>query len=357
MIQSGLKILVLATAVLVVGCGGGQPPAEVGQAGQALEGVQSPEAGEGAEGAGGAEGAEGAGGGGAEGAGAGGVDGAEAAGGAAGVDRAEGAGGADAIEGTDSQAAGPASPSPSAAPGADLTDEVRVASAVGGSKDLPASPANFLEGQATSVTRLGSPSLAAAAPAANVRVPVTFLTKIRGSTGVPFGMNPSTTTPESTRKWMKDQSLADRVTAAETYMKNQRLSPWGRAALLGAMLKETDRSLDPRKHQYEGGPGRGLLQWTAESPMTSFIELQRWAYERGVDWTDINAQMSFALNQNTGITERLRNPNLTREQAIQAVYELTRQADRNEPERRVFTDRIHANIAAKKPAGTGAAGW
>lgn len=65
------------------------------------------------------------------------------------------------------------------------------------------------------------------------------------------------------------------------------------AGIIGNMQQES--GVDPAACQGGGGPGRGLLQW--ETGSSRFSSLCQFASERGTDWTDIQAQLLFFVQE------------------------------------------------------------
>lgn len=65
------------------------------------------------------------------------------------------------------------------------------------------------------------------------------------------------------------------------------------AAVIGNMQQES--GVDPAKAQSGGGPGRGLLQW--EQGSDRFNSLCQYASQMGKDWTDIQAQLLYFVQE------------------------------------------------------------
>lgn len=61
------------------------------------------------------------------------------------------------------------------------------------------------------------------------------------------------------------------------------------AGIMGNLQQES--GIDPKKKQYGGGPGRGIMQW--EEGMDRFASLKALASSRGVAWTDLDTQLEF----------------------------------------------------------------
>lgn len=361
---TGLEILFLGILQIVVtGCGGGgQPPPQVAQAGQALGDVQEPQA-PGPEGAVADDAAVAT----AEdtattSATADGGDGALEADGTAPADGTQ----ANATQDSQDVRQGPgdatASPSPDAGAGGGTgpTERAKVES---GAKGLPQPAATKGAGTAPA-TGTGKVTSLEQKVASRGTGLVKSLKKVRDSQGqdFPYALTLPPKLPASTARWM-GLTGAERLTEADDYLRRQGLTVRGRAMLLGAMWRETGFTLDPRQKQV-GGPGMGLMQWgDPAKKLTSTQQLQRWAYERGTTWDDIDAQLSFAVNQNTALTGRLTNKDLdnpdkaaqvkARAAAIQTVYEMEHQAVRNDPTRDAFGDRIFDNLVHGRKAGEG----
>ena len=65
------------------------------------------------------------------------------------------------------------------------------------------------------------------------------------------------------------------------------------AGVIGNMQQES--GVDPAKCQSGGGPGRGLLQWEVGSDR--FNSLCQFASQRGADWTDIQSQLLYFVQE------------------------------------------------------------
>lgn len=74
---------------------------------------------------------------------------------------------------------------------------------------------------------------------------------------------------------------------------SQGFSRQAAAGVIGNMQQES--GVDPAACQGGGGPGRGLLQW--ETGSSRFSALCQFASERGTEWTDIQAQLLFFVQE------------------------------------------------------------
>lgn len=61
---------------------------------------------------------------------------------------------------------------------------------------------------------------------------------------------------------------------------------------------KAESNLNSSTKQYGGGPGRGLAQWEKGGRYdTDRINLVKFAKKRGVDWSDMDAQIDFILHE------------------------------------------------------------
>lgn len=75
------------------------------------------------------------------------------------------------------------------------------------------------------------------------------------------------------------------------YFKKQGFSDAATAGIMGNFAHES--GLDPGQHQLGGGPGRGLAQW--EGPR--WQALQHFAASRGTQWSDLQTQLDFVMEE------------------------------------------------------------
>jgi hypothetical protein len=70
------------------------------------------------------------------------------------------------------------------------------------------------------------------------------------------------------------------------------------AGIVANIGVETGYTYDPNTHQYEGGPGRGLVQWERGGRYdTDPINLRSFAESRKSSWNDLNTQIDFILHE------------------------------------------------------------
>ena len=73
------------------------------------------------------------------------------------------------------------------------------------------------------------------------------------------------------------------------FFKSKGYSDAATAAIMGNLFQES--GLDPAIHQHNGGPGRGLAQWTVGEGR--FTALQQLAASKGKGWEDLDSQLEY----------------------------------------------------------------
>lgn len=80
-----------------------------------------------------------------------------------------------------------------------------------------------------------------------------------------------------------------------TFFRKLGYSEAATAGIMGNLQQES--GIDPTRFQTNGGPGRGLAQWTVTE---RFVYLEKYAKEMGRDWTDLEAQCMFIDHEING---------------------------------------------------------
>ena len=99
------------------------------------------------------------------------------------------------------------------------------------------------------------------------------------------------------------------------------------AALTGTWFVETGGSLHPDQHQYDGGPGYGLAQWTDKSRQRGLVEF---AKSLGKPVSDLQTQVLYAIEEikkNPAYAKLLRGGTLE-EMTRAAVYDYERPSNK-----------------------------
>jgi hypothetical protein len=96
--------------------------------------------------------------------------------------------------------------------------------------------------------------------------------------------------PVSKPKESDDLTTVDgRIKYAMNFFTQRGYSEAAAAGILGNLIGES-RSLEPTQKQYDGGPGRGILQWTKGARWAS---LQKWAQGRKLNPLDYKTQIAY----------------------------------------------------------------
>jgi hypothetical protein len=64
------------------------------------------------------------------------------------------------------------------------------------------------------------------------------------------------------------------------------------AGIVGNLLAES--GINPKSEQYGGGPGRGIAQWSVDQRWQTYL---KFAKNRGLEPTDLNAQLRFIIHE------------------------------------------------------------
>lgn len=87
------------------------------------------------------------------------------------------------------------------------------------------------------------------------------------------------------------------------FLKSKGFTDQAAAGIMGNLEQESN--IDPTKHQYNGGPGRGIMQWTVGSDR--FRSLEALARKRNTTWKDLDTQLEFFYselhNERTGVNK------------------------------------------------------
>ncbi len=163
-------------------------------------------------------------------------------------------------------------------------------------------------------------------------------------------------------------SAADKealINAAYKFFTDKGLSPIGASYLIGSILQESnfDPSAVEKLKGGKIGKGRGLVEWSEGAG--SMAALRKWASDHGLPWNDFTTQMYFAINQNTDVTEELKNAapdpppkgggvSTTSASAKTAIKHLENYG--TEGNRFQYAPQIYSNVLNKRPPGAGLGG-
>ena len=104
-----------------------------------------------------------------------------------------------------------------------------------------------------------------------------------------FASVPSTSTTPTDGSNPDISGISDNAEAAWKFFTGKGYSAHATAGILGNLQQES--GIDPTKKQYNGGPGRGLGQWTVSEER--FAGLKKHAESKGKDWTDLQSQLEW----------------------------------------------------------------
>lgn len=84
------------------------------------------------------------------------------------------------------------------------------------------------------------------------------------------------------------------------YFVGKGLTPAQSAGLIGNFMHESGDPIEPSRKQYGGGPGRGIAQWEG----SRWVDLNRYANQRGLPWYNLNLQLDFVWKELTSTEGR-----------------------------------------------------
>jgi len=87
-------------------------------------------------------------------------------------------------------------------------------------------------------------------------------------------------------------SVDGRIEYAMDFFTSRGFTPEAAAGIVGNLLAES--GINPKSEQYGGGPGRGIAQWSVDQRWQTYL---KFAKNRGLEPTDLNAQLRFIIHE------------------------------------------------------------
>ncbi|AZV43740.1 hypothetical protein BAOM_3131 [Peribacillus asahii] len=108
--------------------------------------------------------------------------------------------------------------------------------------------------------------------------------------------SPTSTSSKSSSAKLAGSSNAEK---AMNFFISQGYSPQAAAGIVGNLQQESTPALNPKQKQYDGGPGRGIAQWTSGKakgkPDDRWEFFLAWAASKGLDPYDLETQLMYIV--------------------------------------------------------------